>query len=513
MRAVAGSGSPKSARVLLCTEGTYPFIVGGVSTWCDILVRGLSDVEWEVLPLTAGGIRRSALFDLPANVRLCGHIDLWSESRFPWTVRGGTLRGGAFCGGADRADLPATLLDGLLRWSPGPLGIDSALVRALIWCREHPGRVRPIFRSRRAWALYLERLRDVVAESSVEAGPCPDLDLVDAGELYRTLYWIARTAAAVTPLADRAPDLVLVSAAGWAAIPAVVHRAMYDTPVVLTEHGVYVREAYLSALRSNAAASTRWTATRLARGLARLAYANADVVAPVTHANAAWETALGVPIEKVRPIYNGVLVPLAVTEPAPGRPPTVVSIGRLDGLKDVKTMLRTAETVLREVPQARFRHYGPVPLGQETYARECMNLHEELELGDRFIFGGETDDPYAELQRADVSLLTSISEGFPIAVLEAMASARPVVATAVGGVGEALVGCGFTAPPGDVGIGGGGGDPALRSEIGPFAGPPRSRTGCSTFRTNDMLGQLREPHRRTHRNSGGVARFRRRALP
>ena len=434
------SAPTSGPRALLVTEGTYPFIVGGVSTWCDILVRGLADVDWRVLPVTAGGVLRESLFEFPDNVRLAGHIDLWSEVLHPWHVPRRR----------DRFDLAATLLDGLLRWSPGPLGRDCALVHALVWCRQNPGRVKAIFRSRTGWALFVERLRTVLEEPDAEGGRNPDLDFVDTGELYRTLYWIARTAATPTPTGDHAPHVLLVTAAGWAAIPGVVHRAIHGTPLVLTEHGVYVREAYLAAIRSDAPASSRWMSTRLARGLARLAYANADVVAPVTHANAAWETALGVETERIRPIYNGVLVPIQITEPPARQPPTVVSIGRLDGLKDIKTMLRTAEAVLREVPHARFRHFGPVPVGQENYERECRALHRELELGDRFVFAGETADPYRELEQADVALLTSISEGFPISVLEAMACARPVVATAVGGVREAVVGCGFTAPPGDV---------------------------------------------------------------
>jgi glycosyltransferase involved in cell wall biosynthesis len=51
---------------------------------------------------------------------------------------------------------------------------------------------------------------------------------------------------------------------------------------------------------------------------------------------------------------------------------------------------------------------------------------------------------------ADVVLMTSISEGLPMSILEAMAQARPVVATAVGGVPEVLRGCGIVPPPGDV---------------------------------------------------------------
>ena len=66
-------------------------------------------------------------------------------------------------------------------------------------------------------------------------------DAIEAARLYQALYWVARTAAVPTPPCD----LLHVTAAGWAAIPAIVHKALHGTPMLLTEHGVYVREAYL----------------------------------------------------------------------------------------------------------------------------------------------------------------------------------------------------------------------------------------------------------------------------
>ena len=422
-------------RVLLTTEGTYPYIVGGVSTWCDNLVNGLSGVHWQVLPLTAGGLHRQARFELPSNAELFGHVDLWTEAVHAWNPFGRARH--------DRSALPAELVRGLLGWESDL----SLLVEALLWCRANPSRVRPVFRSKAGWNAYLEGLEGVLAERCVGAGEAPDLDVLQATELYQSLYWAARTAATPTPEGANAPHLLHVTAAGWSGLPAVLHRHIHGIPLVLTEHGVYVREAYLAAVRSTATASGRWVASRLARGLARVAYSAADIVAPVTQANAAWEHALGVEPERIRTIYNGVLVPHTVTRP-PGTK-RVVSVGRIDPLKDVKTMLRTASAVLSVEPDANFAHYGPVPEGQAAYARECYALHQELALGDRFRFMGPTDEPHEVLAMADVAILSSISEGFPMALLEAMAVGRPVVATAVGGVSEAITGCGFTAPPGD----------------------------------------------------------------
>ncbi len=429
---------PAEINVLLSTEGTYPYMLGGVSTWCDSLMSGLASVRWHVLAITAGGLRRDPHFEVPTNVASLTRLELWSDSVTP-----GTFSSLAWKGRRARHDLPAELARGAYEWSSDL----AQFAQALVWCRLNPAGVATSFRSSNSW----NKFRDVM----VALG---DLDEVafttaDLSEMYQTLFWVARTAAAPTREIIRgrklAPiDLHLVTAAGWAGIGSVVDCRIDAKPLVLAEHGVYVREAYLQSARNMYGShAKRWAATRLARGLSRLVYANADIVAPVTQANARWERHLGVSEDKIRPIYNGVLVPPSI-RPLPVRQ-RVVSLGRIDPLKDLKTSLRAAAMVLLHRPDVEFVHYGPVPEGNDEYGESCRRLHLELGLGDRFRFAGSTDDPYAAFTSGSIAMFSSISEGFPVAVLEAMACGRPVVATAVGGVPEALSGCGLTVRPGD----------------------------------------------------------------
>ena len=231
-------------------------------------------------------------------------------------------------------------------------------------------------------------------------------------------------------------------------IPALVHKELHGTDMLLTEHGVYVREAYLAAARSPSSQGERFLTSRMARGLSRAAYAAADFVSPVTEANAAWERGLGVDPEKIRVIQNGIDAPDEYTGP-PGNM-KVVSVGRIDPLKDVQTMLRVAVEVSRRVPGVKFEYWGPPTKGQETYARACEELKRRLGADECFEFMGTTKDPHGVVRDADIVLMTSISEGLPMSILEAMSQARPVVATAVGGVPEVLRGCGIVPPPGDV---------------------------------------------------------------
>jgi len=428
-RAPSRSGR-EGGRVLLITEGTYPHVIGGVSSWCDLLIGGLPAIDWQVLPIVAATDRDRRSFEVPAHAELLPSIDLWSTDAPPRRLRPGKAN----------AALAATLVRTLIGWD----GDHQALVKALVWCRRNPDGVRPAFRSRRGWENFLRALQEVLSEQTDGSAPAPELDAVEAATLYQTLYWVARTASTPTP----DTDLLHVTCAGWAAVPALVHKALHGTPILLTEHGVYVRESYLAAARSRSAPGQRFVATRLARGLALAAYASADVVAPVSEANAKWAIEMGVDPAKVHVIHNGIGEP-EHPKPLPDTA-TVVAIGRMDPLKDVHTMLRVAVEVLGRLPHARFLYYGPVSPEQEAYAKSCYDLHAQLGLGERFKFMGATRDVTGALEGADMLLMTSISEGLPMGILEALAQGRPVVATSVGGVPEVLRGCGIVAPPCDV---------------------------------------------------------------
>jgi polysaccharide biosynthesis protein PelF len=426
----------RGPRILLTTEATYPYAMGGVSSWCHLVVSGLPEFTWSILPIHAGGRRPRQLFELPPHAALAGRVDVWSEQlprRRSRRNRRGTRRG-------SRPALPAELARTLIGWTSDP----DALTDALVWCRRHPEALRRTFRSVDAWGLFLAELRNVLDERHPDVGRTPELDAVDAANLYQRLYWIARTAAVETP----ATDLLHVTAAGWAAIPALVHQRISGVPLLLTEHGVYVREAYLAAARSSAPAGERFLSSRLARGLSMAAYAGADVVAPVTEANARWELGLGVEPASIRVIHNGI-APTPSRSDSPGDL-KVVSIGRIDPLKDVQTMLHVAAEVTRRIPAAHFEYWGPPTKGQEVYARTCEVLRGQLALGDRFRFMGTTSTPADVVRSADVVLMTSISEGLPMAALEAMAQGRAIVATGVGGVPDLLRGCGIVVPSGDV---------------------------------------------------------------
>ncbi|MFE7443616.1 DUF3492 domain-containing protein, partial [Streptomyces chartreusis] len=86
-----GARRNAAARVTLLTEGTYPHSHGGVSVWCDQLVTGMSDIEFDVVAVTGTG-REPAMWDLPDHVRSVLSVPMWGAAPEGHPPRGRSRR-------------------------------------------------------------------------------------------------------------------------------------------------------------------------------------------------------------------------------------------------------------------------------------------------------------------------------------------------------------------------------------------------------------------------------------
>jgi glycosyltransferase involved in cell wall biosynthesis len=251
-------------------------------------------------------------------------------------------------------------------------------------------------------------------------------------------------------LTVRAPEVSVThtTAAAFCGIPCITAKVRRGTPMIVTEHGVYLREQNLFLSRFHRLFFCKQFLLNLITAVARANYHHADVVAPVCHYNTRWELAHGTPQHKIRVIYNGVDPEQFAPAPSQQRTPHVVATARIDPLKDIETFLRVAKRVRETHGEVRFTVFGSV--GDREYYERCLALRRELALEQVVTMGAAAHDVVAAYRDADVVLLTSISEAFPYSVIEAMSCERAVVASDVGGVGEALEECGTLVRPRDV---------------------------------------------------------------
>lgn len=155
---------------------------------------------------------------------------------------------------------------------------------------------------------------------------------------------------------------------------------------------------------------------------------------------------VGLPPGKIRIVRNGADVSRFATAAASRDQAVAASLGIVPGQavigsvamlrpeKDQATLLRAARLVVDRLPDTRILLVGDGPL-----RGQLERLAAALGIADNVVFAGVRDDVPQVLSVMDVFALTSTTESSPISVIEAMAAARPVVSTAVGGVSELLV--------------------------------------------------------------------------
>jgi glycosyltransferase involved in cell wall biosynthesis len=208
---------------------------------------------------------------------------------------------------------------------------------------------------------------------------------------------------------------------------------MAKVPVIYTEHNL--QESYHPLVRRLNRATWR---------LQRQVVAVSESVARSIEANIGRSRLVtvipnGVDLDRFTPAPELALP----TRRALGFDPDALVVGTVARFRRQKRLddwLRAAAELRRRWPGARFLLVGEGPLSAELEA-----LAGKLGLAGAVRFAGLQEDVRPYLAAMDVFLQASEFEGFPVAILEAMAMARPVVATSVGGVPEALssetVGC------------------------------------------------------------------------
>ena len=247
-------------------------------------------------------------------------------------------------------------------------------------------------------------------------------------------------------------DLYHSVSTGYAGILASVASYNKDKPLMLTEHGIYTREREEEIIKSDwvdGYFKNMWIDYFL--NLSDCAYRSSDRIFTLFEKNKRIQVELGCPREKIRVVHNGVkpqnFAGLDFDRESDKDRVLVGSILRLVPIKDVKTMLQAFSIVNESRSNIDFVIMGPVD-EDEDYYNECVEYAEYLNLSN-LIFTGKIDiRDYVE--KLDIHVLTSISEGQPLSVMETLYCKIPNITTNVGDCESLIYGNGDDLGPAGV---------------------------------------------------------------
>ena len=421
-------------RVLLVNWDNYPNVAsGGVYTWAKVLVDSHPDWDFVVFNQLSNA-NASSNYAVSPNVRKVLAVPLFGTQRIEEFYHG-----------------TSTLLDRVSRSTPEV--IEGSFIPAfrgflhlLLADDCDPQRLTGAMMQLRRVLLRHDTKKLLEHSATWEAF----MDLLQRDSLYRWMnikeallaYELVQRGLQILALEVPEVDLIQTSLAWWPSLIGVAAREEQGVPMVVTEHGVAYRELmlYYNVLLYDEPSKIFWKV--FSKNLVSVVYSAADKIAPVCKANAVWEEAFGVPPRKIHVIYNGIdtkrFRPMEVKRPPE---PTVVSVARVDPFKDITTLIYAMTTVRKEIPKAKCVLFGASK--DLDYSRRCVKVVKEQGLEDCFRFAGGTKEPEKAYNVGDVVVFSSITEGFPFSVIEAMACGKAVVATEAGGVPEALEGCGI----------------------------------------------------------------------
>ena len=432
------------ADICLLLEGTYPYVSGGVSTWVHQIIRAFPEWKFAIVHIGSQHDPKTTYkYEIPANVTIIQETYLFDPAPRRLLPARTTVP-------ASWRGFYAALRKLFVRPPDGSRNDFRVLAPLFRQVGRHPSVSFELFwNDRETWAV----LRELYERYAIE-------------ESFLHFYWTARYL--VEPLwklalalrtAPRA-KVYHTACTGYAGLLGALLSEETGAPLLLSEHGIYLKERIADICRSRwipdaqplhpALVEPLGNLRRLWIGffdlLGHVCYENSAQIVSLFGANARLQEHFGAPSEKIIIIPNGIATEHCdiLNEQRAERQKTnpqskvVGFLGRVVSIKDVKTLLRAARLVCDQLPDARFLIAGPTTEEPEYY-QECVELTAQLQLNEHVEFLGlrQRDEV---LPMMDVMVLTSISEGLPFVAIEALAAGVPLVCTDVGACRELIDG-------------------------------------------------------------------------
>lgn len=423
--------------ILLLLEGTYPYIAGGVASWVHQLIKLFPEYQFGIVFL--GGQRSDygeVKYDLPDNlIHLEAHY-LFDSNKKDSSPQQSELNTESF-----------NKLTCIHQQFSNASSDDYLSMLNLIdthFKSDHHVTLNDILHSRPSW--------DYITQTYQEKAPQTS---------FLNFFWSIRNMHQplwkIFELVSHCPKAKLLHSAstGYAGFVGALLAEKHKTPYVVTEHGIYIKERKIDLMypawlensyftdsreyRSHNDTTTRWT--MFFEILGKFCYASANPIISLFPAYQQYQIAYGANPQKAKIIPNGVHVDasLITDKKSPDQTsPIIAFIGRVVSIKDVKNFIRSMLFILQSIPKAEAWIVGETS-EDKRYHEECIELISVLDLQSKVIFKGKQNVP-AILKQIDVLVISSISEGLPLVILESFAAGVPVVSTDVGACRELIEG-------------------------------------------------------------------------
>lgn len=402
-------------KICIIAEGSYPYITGGVSSWINMIIENMPEHEFILYTIFPEEKDRGRFkYLLPKNVTKVTEVflDTWqSEKTVPRKKLGFTQ---------DEKDVISQLILG----------------RSFDWTKLFNVIQKKKVNNVQDFLLSKDFF-DIVQSAYIESySQTP----------FTEFFWTIRSM--LLPLfhiiRHEIPeaDVYHCPSTGYAGIVGSLAKIAYQKPLLITEHGIYTREREIEILKATWMKNyykDMWI--EFFYNLSRCCYQYADKVFTLFQRNMDIQKTIGCPEEKLEIIPNG--VNLSVFSELPKRPFMadgkfiVGAIVRVVPIKDIKTMIQGYGIAKEKLPDSELWIIGPAE-EDEVYFEECQQLVKDLKLKD-VIFTGRSDVKTL-IPKVDLFILSSISEGQPLSILETMAASKANISTDVGCCHELLYG-------------------------------------------------------------------------
>ena len=399
-------------RICIVAEGCYPYTVGGMSSWAHGLIRSFPKQEFVILAIVANReLRGKFVYELPENVVEVHELYL---DDLDWCRRRRKSR----MNKKEYQALRSLLLGKQVEWE------------ALI----------DYFQKKKRSLNDLLMGEDFLnAVTEFYMLNYSQIVFTDFLWTMRSIYLpLFRTLQMKIPKADVYHCLCT----GYAGVLGCMGKSIHGGRLMVSEHGVYTREREEELIRS------KWVQgiykniwIEQFHKMSKMAYDRAELVTSLYGRARELQVDLECPQEKTMVIPNGIQVErfqglLGKTE-AEEEEIYVGAVFRVTPIKDVKTLIQAFGFAKEQESRLKLWIMGPWD-NDDGYAQECFDMVGVMGISD-VIFTGKVDvrEYYGKM---DMMILTSISEGQPLTILESFAAHKPVIATDVGDCSGLILG-------------------------------------------------------------------------